>query len=177
MDNNYQEQIDNILQEISLLKKSNNQNEFSDLSIFTKKAIFNSDVTIRGTLNASTTPNQYQTYLTEDNNTTDATPQNYTQTINCGFKPHTLYFFGGLSYNGHYSINGMALRNASTTTGASTYIMVGSATGMGKSTTNIGVGTTGYFSVAWTDTGVTISKTLLGIYSGTQMIGTIVLIG
>lgn len=136
-------------------------------------AVIGDWVTIGGT----TTLQQYQTYLTEDNNTTDATPQTYSQTINCGFKPHTLYFFGALYYNGHFTINGMALRNASTTTGTSCYVAVGGATSMGKSTTNIGVGTTGYFSVTWTDTGVTISKTLLGIYSGTKMIGTIVLIG
>lgn len=179
-----QSQIDDLKKRLDTLTDTASHNDFSDLKIFTKKVRFNSDVdaktnitvggnvditgdlTVTGTITGAELK-QYQTTLTEDNNT-GSSSTNYTQNITgLSFAPHTVIFTG--THDNQtvlYGIDGIATKNGNITTGNCRWFKLGSAASIGQSTSKLGTtNANDYFTVsAWNSDGVTISKTLFGSY-------------
>lgn len=134
------------------------------------------------TYSQSSVVSQYQTTLTADNNTS-VNRTAYTQTISgLSFAPHTVMFLGYHDVQTRlYTINGIALKNANSTTGANSY-MWGSSSAAYSATKLGGIdsATTSYFSVsAWNSDGVKISKSLYGSWGtgNDKFEGILILIG
>jgi hypothetical protein len=110
---------------------------------------------------------QYQTTLTEDNNT-GSTSTNYTQTISgLSFAPHTVIFNGTHDMQTQlYIIDGIATKNGNVTTGNCRSMKLTSGVSVFLSTSKLGATSANdYFTVSsWNSDGVVISKTLFGSY-------------